>query len=63
VTLNCSLNNTIECGHVVGCCEVDNEPSCLIEDVEFCDRGFAAPEGFCSNELVAINKLILLSEI
>jgi hypothetical protein len=48
---------------MVGCCEVDNEPSSSIEVVEFFDRGFAAPEGFCSNELVAINKLILLSEI
>jgi hypothetical protein len=48
---------------MVGYCEVDNEQSNSIEVVKFFDRGFAAPEGFCSNEVVAINKLILLSEI
>jgi hypothetical protein len=48
---------------MVGSCKVDNERSNSIEVVKFFDRGFAAPEGFCSNELDAINKLILLSEI
>jgi len=51
------------CGHIVDCCEVGNEPSGSIEIVEFFDRDFAAPEGFFSNELDAINKQILLSEI
>jgi len=46
-----------------GSCEVENETLSLIEVVEFFDRGFAAPEAFRSNQLDAINKLILLSEI
>jgi len=44
-------------------CELENELSGLIEIVEFFDGCFAAPEGIYSNELVAINKLILLSDI
>ena len=46
-----------------GSCEAENETLSLIEVVEFFDRGFAAPEAFRSNQLDAINKLILLSEI
>jgi hypothetical protein len=48
---------------MVGSCEVANETSCSVEVAEFLDRGFAAAEGFCSNVLDTINKLILLSEI
>jgi len=44
-------------------CELENETSSLMEIVEFFDRCFAAPEGIYSIELVAINKLILLSDI
>jgi len=43
-----------------GYCEVDNETLSLIEIIEIFYRGFAAPKGFCSHELDAINKLILL---
>ena len=50
------------CGHRVGLCEVGNEPSNPIEVFELFDRNFAAPEGFCYNELDAINNLILLCE-
>jgi hypothetical protein len=44
---------------MVGCCDVDNEPSSLIEVVEFFDRGFVASEESYSSELDVINKLIL----
>ena len=47
---------------MVDYCEVDNETSISVEVVEFFDGGFAASGGFCSSELDAINKLILLSE-
>ena len=63
VRLYCGLNNTTGCGHTVGCCEVDNELSGAVDVGEFCDSGFAAPEGFCSNQLDTINKLNLHSEI
>jgi len=43
---------------MVGSCEVDNERSSLVEVAEFFDRGFDAPEGFCSNVLAAINRLM-----
>jgi hypothetical protein len=46
-----------------GCCAVYNEPSSSVEALEFFDRSSAAPEELCSNQLVAIYKLILLSEI
>jgi len=39
---------------MVGSCEVGNEPSISVQVVEFFDRGSAAPEGFCSNELDTI---------
>jgi len=47
---------------MVGCREVDNETPSSIEVAEFFDRGFTAPEGFFSNELDTINKLILLPD-
>jgi hypothetical protein len=43
-----------------GYCEVDNETLSSIEIIEIIYRGFAAPKGFCSHKLDAINKLILL---
>jgi hypothetical protein len=49
-------------GHMAGSCELENEPSSSVESVVFFDNGFAAPEGFYSNESVAINKLFLISE-
>jgi hypothetical protein len=39
---------------MVGSFEVGNEPLNSSEVVEFFDRGFAAPDGFCSNELDTI---------
>jgi hypothetical protein len=47
---------------MVGSCEVDNETSSSVEVAELFDRDFAAPEEFCSKELTAINKLIVLYE-
>ena len=38
---------------------MDNELSGAVDVGEFCDSGFAAPEGFCASHLDAINKLIL----
>ena len=48
----------IGCGHMVDCYEVDNKTSRTIEVVELFDSGFAATEGFCSNVLDAINRLM-----
>ena len=48
---------------MVGSFEVGNDPLSSVQVVEFFGRGFAAPEGFGYNELYAINKLILQSEI
>ena len=50
------------CGRKVSFSEVGNESSSSVEVVEIFDRSFAAPEGWCYNELDAVNKLILLSE-
>ena len=42
---------------------MDNELSGAVDVGEFCDSEFAAPEGFCSNQLDTVNKLNLHSEI